>query len=90
MKTTVGRTFPGRLGRAVVVVTGAALTGGVGVGAGSITGSGGVVITVSGVAEVTPLCVATLAVRTFVGLPRPSTNQIPTPLRTTATTTPIA
>jgi hypothetical protein len=74
----------------VVVVTAAALTGGEGVGAGATTGSGGDAITVSGVAELTPFCVATLAVRVFADPPRPSTNQIPTPLRTTATIAPSA
>jgi hypothetical protein len=88
--TAVGRIFTGTLGREVVVLTAAALTGGVGVGAGATTGSGGAEITVSGVAEVTPFGVATLVARTSGVPPRPSTNQMPTPLRTTVTTTPSA
>jgi hypothetical protein len=42
------------------------------------------------VAEVTSFGVATVVVRTFGVPPRPSTNQMPTPLKTAATTTPSA
>ena len=91
MTTAVGRAFGfegGALGRDVVTTT--ALTGGV--GAGTITGSVGVGITVSVVADSAPFGVATLVARAscFPLCPCPSTNQIPTALRTTATTTPSA
>ena len=90
MTTAVGRVFTGTPGREVVVLTAAALAGGVGGGAGAITDSGGVAITVSGVIEVTPFGVAVIVARVSGAPPRPRTNQIPAPLSTAATTAPTA